>query len=111
MNVSEALNRAADHLEVNGWMSMAYCPRDQPLATCAHVAIGEVTQSADGPADRAFWTYLGGTGCDAIWAWNDAPDRTAAEVVEALRACAVIQASREAETDVRAVSPREGVGV
>lgn len=27
--------------------------------------------------------------------WNDAPDRTAEEVVEAFRACAVIEAARE----------------
>lgn len=32
---------------------------------------------------------------DALWQWNDAPDRTASEVIEVLRACALIESARE----------------
>lgn len=40
-------------------------------------------------------TYLENYNCRSVWRWNDVPDRTAAEVVEVLRATAVIEASRE----------------
>jgi hypothetical protein len=32
---------------------------------------------------------------DTLWGWNDRGSRTAAEVIEVLRACAVIEAARE----------------
>lgn len=95
MNASEVLNRAADGLERDGWMSPDRCT-DGPAPTCAQLAIGRVDGVVGGmAAERALLSHIGGSTVGDIWRWNDAPERTAAEVIEALRAAAVIEAARE----------------
>jgi hypothetical protein len=56
---------------------------------------------AESPAYKTVVAYLGLN--DNPWTWNDAPDRTADEVIEALRAAAIIAAAQE--VDVRVVAP------
>ena len=66
---SEVLNRAADLIEERGW-----------------------TQGTQGwKVDGAFLDT------DEPWKWNDTRGRTASEVIEVLRATAVIEAARETE--------------
>jgi hypothetical protein len=111
---SETLNRAADLIEERGWTQG---PRGMSIGTdtplCLEGAIGaavgitkyeryngedvysyDETQSC--PAGQAVRAYL-----DVLrpWSWNDHYNRTATEVIEVLRATAVIEAAREnAET-------------
>lgn len=92
---SAALDRAADLLQREGWHGRHVS--ESPY--CAGNAIFTVCGERDYlDAQRALWTYLGGESLGAIWAWNDAPDRTQAEVIETLRAAAVIEAARERAT-------------
>ena len=98
MNISEALNRTADSRERDGWLSMSTPSSVKPTATCTQVAIhrvmaGEADPDADWAVYQAFWAYVGGKSLADIWKWNDAPGRTATEVVEALRAAAIIAAA------------------
>lgn len=100
MNTSDVLNRTADSLERDGWMNPHQCT-DGWSPTCAQVAIGRIANYdvLYFAAEKALLAHIGGTTVSDIWAWNDAPNRTATEVVEALRACAVIEAAKEnAET-------------
>jgi hypothetical protein len=87
---SEALNRAADRIESHGWYSRA----GGGLGDCASNSIQRVA-GVGHPAQRALVAYLGGIHLSSIWDWNDAPERTQAEVVEVLRACALVEAARE----------------
>ena len=115
MKTSEVLYAAADNLEENGWTRWL---RGMNLEGphCLMGAIGHAIQadtfvsSADGvtrysydtvlktPAATAFAEHIGidlGLLPDPLFGWNDESGRTATDVVEALRACAVIQAARE----------------
>lgn len=106
------LNAAADAIERYGWASGTGWPADPTPGSCPgplclegslmHVlGMVNVTRwSLDGNDDhlvrsreyRAMQRYLG---CETIYHWNDAPARTAAQVVAALRAAAVIETARE----------------
>jgi len=104
------LDKAADVIERNGWYQGSYfnevagrAPADCPVCTygAIHIAaFGEPTpvleteESAMGEANRAvnvLRKYLGITSVGAVW--NDASDRTAEQVITALRGAA--QAERE----------------
>lgn len=101
MQTSEVLNKAADLIEVEGWW------QDRPgggVGKCASNAISTVAQREQVsilPAHIAFAEHVG-VGRPLvrnIADWNDAPERTATEVIEALRAAALIEAAKEnAET-------------
>lgn len=118
MNTSEVLNRAADLIEEHGWTQGTHgWPRGNgehaPLCLEGGMiaALGrnwrdlDVNAFWDCPAYRAVKSYLGDrcrnalTGEDDadLWAWNDTVASTASEVIEVLRAVAVIEAAREAE--------------
>jgi hypothetical protein len=104
MNTSDTLNKAADELQANGWMSPHVSVGPNP--TCAQVAIGRVgrTVAEKDAADRALWTHIGGTCVGDIWRWNDADGRTAEQVIETLRAAAVIEAAKETADERALVS-------
>ena len=100
---SEQLNRAADILERRGWQQGGgwhdLSTHTGPL--CIQGAFAVVMGVDSGIGYRcagmlAVMDYLGLR--MGLFSWNDMPGRTAAEVVEVLRACAVIEASRERES-------------
>lgn len=101
-SVAETLNLTADHIQEHGWWSKIHGSVDAgggvTIPWCASNGISAVAGGANAgmSARRAFAVYLGGTGCHDIYDWNDAPERTAAEVIEVLRAAAVIEAAKEA---------------
>ena len=118
MNTSEVLNRAADVIEERGWTQGGDSndqPWDGPNGVCLEGGIaaaagldrrfGGFPDLYNGcPAYEAVVSHLGlnpmpkrggAPIMDAVWQWNDKPGRTASEVIEVLRACAVIEAARE----------------
>jgi hypothetical protein len=116
MNTSEVLNKAADLIEERGWVQGGVNGIDDPwglaggpvcLEGSIVAALGLKFRSAlyDCPAYNAVAQHLDRKPMpadapfhDSLWAWNDAPARTASEVIEVLRAAAVIEAAREQET-------------
>lgn len=102
MKTSEILNRAADDLERFGWCVANWWP--EPTApACVEGAMKRVCSrdiedysphTSYFPAKAAFRAHVGTYG----WVWNDAPGRTKEEVIEALRACAVIEAAKESSS-------------
>lgn len=111
MQTSEVLNRAADLIEERGWTTgskgWAYKPNDPLCLEGGLIAASGMTWDDLDPAEfyqcpayLAVEDYLDlreGREFREAWQWNDAEHRTASEVVEVLRACAVIEASRERE--------------
>jgi hypothetical protein len=106
---SEVLNRAADLIEERGWsQGTGWCLNgDQGGPLCLEGSI-RVAAALDilvaRPVLNVVRDYLTDTrpldinafaGYVIPFSWNDAYDRTAAEVVEVLRAAAVIEAARE----------------
>jgi hypothetical protein len=109
MKTSEVLYGAADHIAVFGHHKGSGAEDSGlPLTQSAVCTLGALTvveinnEGAPYIAARdALRTHLGGN----IVAWNDAPERTAAEVIATLRAAAVIEAAKEqAAVDTPAVS-------
>jgi hypothetical protein len=118
MKTSEVLNRAADVIQRDGWYQGGYSPdADKAMTTLVGrpvCALGAIHVAAD---EWLLWfedlqCWAGGrtpvTDVVAkilarhidhpdlfIPAWNDHEGRTAAEVIEALRAAAIIEAARE----------------
>lgn len=113
MNVptSEVLNLAADLIEEHGWAQGSPGMYDDHPQLCIQGAIlaamGEVQRNGhpranECPAGVAVRDYLGiarpwcdGRGVNALWWWNDDGARTQAQVIETLRAVALIEAARE----------------
>lgn len=103
---SVLLNGAADRIQMYGWRqgnAGSARPGGAPNGSCASNAILRFARSLGYgafeslDANEAFSRYIGGDGFpESIFRWNDAAERTEAEVVAALRACAAIEASREA---------------
>jgi hypothetical protein len=98
MTPEQALSAAADLIESRGWTTRYYarnesgqsvCYRDDRAACyCAMGAIGAVA-NRDYDLDEAACNRLRRSlGIDSIAEWNDAPGRTAEEVVTALRKAA-----------------------
>jgi hypothetical protein len=84
---SEILLKAAEHLERHGWRQGDYGTLNEPC--CAHGAMFAVTdfhadESARIEAKRMFSRFINAPSID----WNDAPGRTANEVIAALRGAA-----------------------
>lgn len=120
MNVSDTLNLAADLIEERGWArgeegwsvptddggrsnDGPLCLEGAIAAAMGKVAnIGggdgiwpdEINTCSAGAAVRAYLAWH-----PSIWlcGWNDQSDRTATEVVEVLRATALIESARERE--------------
>lgn len=108
MNTSEVLNRAADLIQERGWTAgpIGWGVGESSLCIEGALSAASVVSWHDDvrtfracPAVRAVQGYLGTE--DALWQWNDAWDgrgdfvRTQSEVIEVLRAAAVIEAARE----------------
>lgn len=114
---SEVLNKAADLIEQYGWRGLAQegdedggawggigkpmCLEGGILAALG-VRTDEGRYPDEGfprsdfqacPSYRAVQQYLGGLA--DVWVWNDVPHRTKEEVIEVLRACAVIEEAKE----------------
>jgi hypothetical protein len=123
---SEVLNRAADLIEERGWaQGPAWDWYGDGSALCLEGAIGIAagipTESTtwqphnECPAGVAVREYLGlaavapyprtvRDGSQPLWTWNDEATRTAAEVIEVLRAAALIeQAKEQTPADAEAV--------
>lgn len=106
MKISEVLFKAAQIIERDGWCQNDYkngnclCPLGAIRVACGHQANkenSEVTQ----PTCEFLRDFLD----KPVWCWNDAPERTAEEVIDAL-----VIASIEAESDDRLHnSPTNGV--
>lgn len=104
---SETLNRAADLIEERGWTFGEGWPiynRDTSslcLEGGIMAAQGMAAETHDYekavircPAYLAVLSHLD-SGFPYLFQWNDRKGRTAAEVIEVLRACALIEAARE----------------
>lgn len=122
---SEVLNRAADLIQERGWVSGpegwpdSYLPANSPLCIeggllaaqglTSRAATSEESGLRTCPAYVAVMAHLATDDrwrCSSDWVesgnalayeWNDAPGRTAAEVIEVLRAAAAIEQAREAD--------------
>jgi hypothetical protein len=112
MNTSQTLNAAADLIQARGWGTQVDAwGGDGPL--CIEGAL-LAASGLDRDAMARLWrtdayravtdhlglpltggAYLEGCGNHGLFLWNDAEGRTAAEVVEVLRACAMVEAARE----------------
>lgn len=119
LRTSEVLNRAADLIEERGWgtgpasasllnaNASGLCLEGGIAAAAGieQIDIGIVdteyapnrTDLLNCPAYRAVQDYLSIPG--SLWIFNDKHDRTASEVIETLRAAALIESSREARDD------------
>ena len=119
MQTSEVLNRAADLIEQRGWTQATGWPMvgadDAPLcleggvaaalgiefpqvkkAKAVDLGTGLYDDLLTCPSFLAVKRYLG-VGA-FLFRWNDETDRTANEVIEVLRATALVEAARETET-------------
>ena len=114
MQTSEVLNRAADLIEERGWGTgpRSIMSEEAPCLMGAIFAaefgrpaeseMEGISRVSSCPAGVALHDYLQDRdasirGPHFLWRFNDAAGRTASEVIEVLRACAVIEASRERE--------------
>lgn len=106
--IYERLNAAADLLQKDGWIQEDYisshgrCTLGAIFQMQDDARIGEAMRDSDGIAAEAFLSkYLLDAGAvkhpiftgTHIPSWNDEPGRTGEEVVETLRAAAVIAAT------------------
>jgi hypothetical protein len=81
----EVLLKAAEHIERYGWRQRS---KGAPEAPCCVIGAMEVVTEDDRAAfDEARFALRGRVGWQLV-AWNDAPGRTAAEVITALRGAA-----------------------
>ena len=97
--IADILDKAADLIEPEGVWSWFDLGGTGDL--CAYLAIGEAVGDNDRErllycAAAAFAKQIGVTGREGIWEWNDAPERTQAEVVSALREAAAKARSEHA---------------
>lgn len=132
MLTSEVLDRAADEIERRGWVQGSGWNLDSGGPTCLEGAIATVLEwdrdmpmsfgaLSACPAGQAVRAYLdmnpkigearewctgsgAATACAPLFYWNDTPGRTAAEVIEVLRAAAMVERTREAAAVAEAVS-------
>lgn len=109
MKTSEILNKAADLIEQRGWgkgpgtWSGDRLCLEGGLMAAMGVSANHTPDFHFCPAHRAVSDYLGRDLHEdaerhlGVWSWNDEPARTANEVIEVLRAAAVIEAAKETE--------------
>jgi len=109
METSEVLNKAADLIEERGWgQGPASMFGQAGICAMGAINLAAFNRLNDDylavhhcPAGQAVYNYLEGRansgwwdGADRIWSWND-DCADAAEVIEVLRAAAVIEAAKE----------------
>lgn len=119
MDVATVLNAAADLIEPEGRWTQGTLARDEAglevhnpddaeaYCWCVAGAIQRVTGGGWSDADFAIYhasrrAVLGAVGLgedDSIAPWNDAPERTQAEVITALRQAALSHRPKEATDD------------
>lgn len=119
MKTSEVLYRAADLIEERGWGQGIDTWSKADGAVCVEGALMAVAsipraEGCQGPSRKAIETcpayvavvdYLAYSHPDfGLWFWNDSEDRSSAEVIEVLRAAAVIEAAKETADEPVAVS-------
>ena len=97
MKLSEVLYRAADRIEWFGHLKGAAIGPEGDYRTAPTCAVGaiSVTTLPDVELGRRAADALSAHLGRGIVDWNDEDERTADEVVEALRAAAVIEAAKE----------------
>lgn len=108
MNISEVLYGAADHIDGFGHRKFGLHGDGDP-ETAPACALGAIIVAAGlagndrAPGKPEVWraaallrVHCGLT--DSIADWNNAPDRTAEQVIETLRAAAIIEAAKETAT-------------
>lgn len=116
MNTSEVLDKAADEIQRRGWVQGGY---DDALGLCLESALSLAHDGTVGaaawevantcPAGLAVRSYLQlgaewrHSCSDSLWNWNDCRD-TSSEVIEVLRAAAMVERTREAAEQVAEVS-------
>lgn len=89
LGVADVLDRAADEIEARGWHQGDWI-EDDTGCVCAEGALYFAGASAKlvavsiSPTGKLFRDHIG----ESIVDWNDAPERTQAEVVAALRSAA-----------------------
>lgn len=95
---SEVLNKAADLIEERGW-TKGWNRHD---GLCLVDAVAEASRGGGFfAALSALDRYFDRRPIDPpIYHWNDAPERTASEVIEVLRAAALVEAAREQSPDL-----------
>lgn len=92
MQVHEVLNKAADILERDGWCQRS--GRGESGERCSTSAISDATPLGDDltfhTARRVFQKYVWRNHAEVklVYEWNDEPERTKEQVIDALRACA-----------------------
>lgn len=120
---SEVLNRAADLIEERGWVAgIAGFRPERGEGACVEgallAALGLRYDETDleaffaCPAYQAVARYLDRVpnyevpgGSHTLWFWNDHIAKSGAVVVETLRACAAIEATRETDAELDAPVP------
>lgn len=127
MNVSDTLNKAADLIEERGWESGEGWVTDESAADAPLCLEGGIMAAlglriqeglhddrqfvplVSCPAYRAVVSYLGraevfanerGFEGEPLYWWNDEAARSAEDVVEVLRATALIEAAREVAVEL-----------
>lgn len=114
MQISQVLNTAADLIESRGWADYeadtdeAWGLDSETAPLCLEGGIlavaGVGLHNIEAcPAYRAVHDYLALPPHERVYRWNDNRKRTASEVIEVLRAAAVIEEARESQP-VRVVS-------
>lgn len=115
MRTSETLNLAADLIEKRGWQMGDWNTNSETAPMCLEGGIIVAAGLDTGcygvellevcPAARAVHAHLGHAEGRPLWEWNDGfiaetgtyVTRTQAEVIEVLRATALIESARETE--------------
>lgn len=101
--LSQVFEECADRLE-RGWAQQGKKPfdwtrfGDRAYASCAYNTIAKVMNTCDierSAAAARLTAAIGGEDIDDIFRWNDAPERTQAEVVAMFRALAATERARE----------------
>jgi hypothetical protein len=116
MPTSEVLDLAADKIQERGWVTIRDCDDFQDpwkgsgTGLCLEGGIMAAAGVVDShevlacPAYEAVWDYLTtdnrwGVRRNRLYDWNDTPGRTADEVIEVLRAAAMVERAKEAVGD------------
>ena len=108
--IAEVLDQAADLIQFTGWNQGDYWlinENEEIIGFCALGALGGIHEDRKEldnwlirqDAKEALVRYLGLIERGDIGHWNDAEDRTAQDVIDALRGCAKVQ--REIEQAAR----------
>lgn len=113
MKASEILYGAADHIDAfghhKGGAVAAGDIRTAPMCVVGAITYARILGGATRDDGWRAQNHLQSFVATPLVMWNDRPERTATEVVEALRATALIAAARETTTET--APERAGVSV